>query len=145
VGFDPEGTLLVAAGSDGWMRVRLDTGQPPTALHGPSNCNNPAYSAQLDALLCERSGRVSAFNAAGAEVDMPNYTPGGLVCGLITSADGTRFAEITSCPEDGTKIREWQLDGGGAVSHLAYGSPTRDQGLYGYGFAGDDSVLHAWI
>jgi hypothetical protein len=80
------------------------------------------------------------------ELDIPNHVDTGGVCGLAVSPDGKRLAEVSSCGDgDGATIREWLLDGGGAISHLAYAPESAAHSVLGYGFGGDATALRAWI
>jgi DNA-binding SARP family transcriptional activator len=144
--FVEDGTILVTVGTGGLISFNLVTGRSLTTVaHGPSTCNGPVHSARLDAVICETAGHVAAYGYLGAAVDIPNHVDTGAVCGLIVSSDGRTLAELSSCRNgDGATIREWRLDGGGAVSHAAQAQPTDFHIVQRYGFDGDSSALVAW-
>ncbi len=146
--FPTDGTVLFAVGQGGFISYDVETGRALTdGVQGPSVCHSPVYSAQISALICKTSGgHVVAFGIIGRDLETPHIdTDTATVCGLMISADGRTLAEISSCASGGATIREWVLDGGGAVSQLAYAPLASYQTIEGYGFAGNSSALRAWI
>ena len=141
--FDADGTVLFAVGHGGFISYDVETGQAlANGVQGPSFCASPVYSAAIRALLCTTSGGdVVASGVTGRDLDLPNYVDTGTVCGLMISADGATLAEVSSCSNGAATIREWLLDGSGAVSHLAYAPQTTFHTVEGYGFAGDSTAL----
>ena len=143
--FDAAGTTLFAVGPGGVTPFNVETGQSRTSgAHGPRACLSLLYSTQLGALLClTTGGHVTAIDAEGHAVDIPNHVDTGGVCGLVVSTDGATLAEVSPCDGATSMIREWHVDGSGAVAHLAYTPGTTYHAVQGYGFAGNDSAMVA--
>jgi DNA-binding SARP family transcriptional activator/WD40 repeat protein len=142
--FSEDGSRLVSVGAEGFVVVTIDSGTPNMSrLGGAFSCESPVLAPAIDALVCaDAPRRVVAYEV---DTGLPAEIPGGAgsdpVCALVGSRDGG-LIEVSSCAEAAT-IREWRLDGGGAVSRLAYRSADA-HAVQAYGFAGDGGSLIAW-
>ena len=117
--FTEDGSEMLTIGSLGMMRFDVASSEPLWSEPRAVPFCPWAYAERLGAMLCgDDSGQVIAYDiATGAELGHRFDTQHGGVCGLAVSADGKRFAEMSSCPGK-TTIVEWRLDGGGSVSDL---------------------------
>ena len=142
--FTQDGSEMVTLGSLGMMRFDVASGEPlwsePRAV---PYCSAWAYAERLGALLCgDASGQVIAYDVAtGAELGQRFDSQLGGVCSLAVSADGTRFAEVSSCYGNAT-IVEWRLDGGGPVSQLVVDT-LGEHHVRAFGAGGDVDALVA--